>query len=171
MRSSKSACFVIVVTVLALTASVVAQIQSGGFTATSNSAFDFSLATTFKVPNASIMPAYLGAGTVTTLTDASTVTWAIGSVLNQVAMLTFTTHGGSRTLNITSPVVSGNYILKLKQDGTGGEGLVLGTGCTWLVANGGSGAVTLSTGAGALDTLDFVYDGTNCLANLLPNLD
>ncbi len=104
-------------------------------------------------------------------TDGSTVTWAIGSVPFANATLLFTTHGGSRTLNITNPLAGGNYILRLTQDGTGGEGLTLGTGCTWKVANGGAGAVTLSTGVGAIDVLAFIYDGTNCLATLTKNLN
>jgi hypothetical protein len=102
--------------------------------------------------------------------DAGTVTWAIASVLNANAVLTFTTHGGNRTLNITNPVIGGNYVLKLIQDGVGGEGLILGTGCTWKVANGGSGAVTLTNAPNAIDVIAFMYDGAACLATFLPNL-
>lgn len=102
-------------------------------------------------------------------TDGATVTWAIASVPFANATLTFTTHGGNRTLNITNPVSGGNYILRLVQDGTGGEGLILGTGCTWKVSGGGAGAITLSTGANAIDILAFYYDGTNCYANLNKN--
>lgn len=103
--------------------------------------------------------------TFATLTDAATVTWAIGKQPNANASLTFTVHSGSRTLNITNPVAGGNYVVKIIQDATGGEGLTLGTGCTWKVIGGGSGAVTPSTGANALDILAFTFDGTNCLAN------
>jgi hypothetical protein len=98
------------------------------------------------------------------LTDSATVTWAIASVPFANADLTFTVHSGSRTLNITNPVNGGNYVLWLKQDGTGGEGLTLGTGCTWKVVNSGAGAITPSTGANAIDVLSFTYDGTNCYA-------
>jgi hypothetical protein len=104
-----------------------------------------------------------------TLTDGATVTWAIGSIGIANANLTFTVHSGSRTLNITNPVNGGSYVVWLKQDGTGGEGLTLGTGCTWKVANGGAGAVTLSSGANAIDVLAFTYDGTNCYATLGKN--
>ncbi len=124
-----------------------------------------------QIPAALITPAKMSASTFDTQTDAGTVTWAIGSVLNAQATLTFTVHSGNRTLNITGPVVGGNYVLKLKQDGTGGEGLILGTGCTWLVANGGAGAVTLTATTGALDVLTFTYDGTNCLAVFAANLN
>lgn len=97
-------------------------------------------------------------------TDAATVTWAIGSQPFANATLTFTVHSGSRTLNITNPLNGGSYVLKLVQDATGGEGLTLGTGCTWKVINSGAGAITPSTGANAIDILAFTFDGTNCLA-------
>lgn len=102
---------------------------------------------------------------VTTLTDGATITWALGNHVNQQAKITFTVHSGSRTLNITNPTTVGYYTLYVVQDGTGGEGLTLGTGCTWKVANSGAGAVTPSTGANAIDILSFTYDGTNCYAN------
>ena len=118
-----------------------------------------------------VPPGALAAATVTTLTDGATVTYAIGSLLNAIASLTFTVHSGSRTLNITNPVIGGNYTVELVQDGTGGEGLTLGTGCTWVVANNGGGAVTLTNAANARDVLVFEYDGTRCLTNLLPHLN
>lgn len=102
-------------------------------------------------------------------TDAATVTWAIANQYNANASLLFTVHSGSRILNITNPVNGGNYVLKLTQDATGGEGLTLGTGCTWKVIGGGSGAITPSTGANAVDVLAFSYDGTNCLATFGKN--
>lgn len=111
----------------------------------------------------------LAAQAFTTQTDNTTVTWAIASAYNANASLTFTVHSGSRTLDITGPVIGGNYQIKLIQDSTGGEGLTLGTGCTWKVVNGGAGAVTLSTGANAQDLLAFTYDGTNCYATLGKN--
>lgn len=107
--------------------------------------------------------------TLVTLTDGATVTWAINSTYEANAQLTFTTHGGSRTLNITSPLANGQYLLRLIQDGTGGENLILGTGCTWKVSGGGAGAITLSTTAGAIDILAWFYDGTSCYANLNKN--
>lgn len=104
-------------------------------------------------------------GSFATQTDGATVTWAIASAMCANAALTFTVHSGSRTLNITNPTNGGSYVLWIKQDGTGGEGLTLGTGCTWKVSGGGAGAVTPSTGASAIDVLAFTYDGTNCYAN------
>ncbi len=108
---------------------------------------------------------------LTAQTDGSTVTWAIASHTIANASLLFTTHGGNRTLNITGPVAGGNYILRVTQDSTGGEGLILGTGCTWKVAGGGAGAITTSTGASAIDVLAFIYDGANCLATFTKNFN
>ena len=116
-----------------------------------------------------VTPSQLGASAFTVLTDAAAVTWPIASVLNAQATLTFTVHSGSRTLNITGPVIGGNYTLKLIQDSTGGEGLTLGTGCTWKVASNGMGAITLTNASAALDVLTFFYDGTNCIATTILN--
>ena len=102
-----------------------------------------------------------------TLTDAATVTWAIGTVVVANAGLTFTTHGGSRTLNLTGLVNGGIYTMWIKQDGTGGEGLTLGTGCTWKVSGAGGGAITPTNTANAIDVLYFSYDGTNCYLNFI----
>ena len=107
-----------------------------------------------------------------TLTDASTVTWALNSNPFANASLTFTVHSGSRTLNITNPVIGGSYVIKIVQDSTGGEGLTLGTGCTWKVSGGGGGAITPSTTANAIDVLAFTYDGSGaCLANFAKLFD
>lgn len=102
-----------------------------------------------------------------TLTDGATVTWAIASSAGASSVLTFTVHSGSRTLNITNPVDGGYYNLVLIQDATGGEGLTLGTGCTWRVGNGGAGAITPSVTANAQDVLSFTYraSNTSCYLN------
>lgn len=109
------------------------------------------------------------AGSFTAQTDAATVTWAIASAPCANASLTFTVHSGSRTLNLTGLVNGGSYVLWIKQDATGGEGLTLGTGCTWKVSGGGAGAVTPSVAASAIDVLAFTYDGTNCYLNFTKN--
>lgn len=108
-------------------------------------------------------------GSFAAQTDGATVTWAIASKVCANASLLFTVHSGSRTLNLTGLVNGGSYVLKITQDATGGEGLTLGTGCTWKVSGGGSGAITPSTGAAAVDVLAFTYDGTNCLLNFAKN--
>ena len=123
------------------------------------------------VPSSSLSQLSYPSPAFASQTDGATVTWAIGGALVANASLTFTTHGGSRTLNITNPVNGGSYVLWLKQDGTGGEGLTLGTGCTWRVSGGGAGAITPSTGANVVDVLAFTYDGTNCYANFNKNFN
>ena len=106
-----------------------------------------------------------------TLTDSSTVTWNVISTPYGNATLTFTVHSGSRTLNMSGMIPGGNYVLQIIQDGTGGEGLTLGTGCAWKVSGGGGGAIVPSTGANARDILAFTYDGTNCYLNFSTNFN
>lgn len=110
-------------------------------------------------------------GSYAAQTDGATVTYAIGSNMCANGSLLFTVHSGSRTLNLTGMVNGGSYLLKLTQDATGGEGLTLGTGCTWKVSGGGAGAITPSTGANAVDVLAWTYDGTNCLLNFNTNFN
>jgi hypothetical protein len=102
------------------------------------------------------------------LSDGTTITWALGT--NQFAN-TYVTINGNRTLNITGGVNGGNYALKVFQGSGGSHTLTLGTGCAWKVANGGGGAINLTATAGAADMLVFIFDGTNCNANLIPNLN
>lgn len=100
------------------------------------------------------------------LTDAATIAWDAGSAQNSNRTLLFTVHTGNRTINLTNLINGGNYVLRMIQDGTGGVGLLLGTGCTWKV--GGptpATTVTLATGANNENVLAFTYDGTNCIAN------
>lgn len=89
----------------------------------------------------------------TTLTDAASIAWAAGD--NQVASVTL---GGNRTLADPSGLQDGaTYILRVIQDGTGSRTLAYGSAYKWP-----SGvAPTLSTGAGAIDVLTFISDGTN----------
>jgi hypothetical protein len=101
-----------------------------------------------------------------TLTDAAPVVWNANSIKCYNESLTFTVHGGSRTINLSNLVNGGSYVLKLIQDGTGGENLTGGTGCTWKQLGGGGSTFTLTGTASALDILTFTYDGTNCIANL-----
>lgn len=166
-RSGKVASATAADTAAALSATLTEAMEPAHDGDVTNSAGDLTL----TIGAAKVAPAMMKASTFDVQTDDSTVTWAIGSVLNAQATLTFTVHSGSRTLNITNPVIGGNYVLKLIQDATGGEGLILGTGCTWKVAGGGAGAVTLTNAANALDVLTFVYDGSSCLASLLVNLN
>ena len=87
------------------------------------------------------------------LTDGSTITWDCKASLNDSVTL-----GGNRTLAITNSVAGMYGTLVVKQDATGSRTLTLPSGSK--VISGGSGAVTLSTAAGAKDLLTFYYDGT-----------
>lgn len=98
-----------------------------------------------------------------TLTDGATITWDVASLSLKNATVTL---GGNRTLNVSNLVSGGTYILRIVQDATPPRTLTLGTGCTWKVANGGAGAITLTNAANAIDVLTFYYDGANCYANL-----
>jgi hypothetical protein len=108
--------------------------------------------------------------TFSTLTDSSSVTWALASaqVANSTLTLVHTT--STRSLNLTGVVNGGSYVVVFKQDSTGGAAATLGTGCTWY--QGGSSGFTalttlaLTTTASAINILAFTYDGTNCYANL-----
>ena len=109
----------------------------------------------------------------TNQSDGTTVTWAIASAAFANTSLLFTVHGGSRTLNLTGLVDGGSYVLTITQDSTGGEGLTLGSGCTWKVGGGGGGAITPSTAANAVDILAFTYKAANttCYANFNKNFN
>lgn len=149
-------------------------IQLNGATATSSISVPSGASVRIKVdPNSATLwdadCALCQVNAFTTLTDAATVSWNIGKQPNANASLTFTVHSGSRTLNVSNMVVGGNYLSKIIQDATGGEGLTLGTGCTWKIINGGGGAVTPSTGANAIDVLAWIFDGTNCIGSLGKN--
>ncbi len=114
--------------------------------------------------SALITPVKMAASTFDAQTDGATITWAIASVKDAFASVTL---GGNRTLAITNPVIGGNYVFKITQDGTGTRTLAPGSGCTWKVLGGtGGGTFALSTAAGSIDVLAFTYDGTNCLATV-----
>lgn len=117
--------------------------------------------TQVDVKQAMVTPAF------TTQTDGATITWAVASKLFANARVTL---GANRTLNVTGLVDGGSYVLKVIQDGTGSRTLTPGTGCTWLVSNGGAGVFGLTTGTpNAVDVIAFTYEGTNCLVNIAKN--
>jgi hypothetical protein len=112
-----------------------------------------------------------GASAYGKVTDASPIAWDLvsGAATNGVVTLDHTT--ATRALNISNPANGGFYTLVIKQDGTGGALMTLGTGCTWKVINGGAGAIVLSAAANAIDILTFSYDATNCYASLQSNFN
>lgn len=128
--------------------------------------------TNFELQNPQVPPsgAFCSPGAFASLTDGATITWAINSVQCAYAKITFGVHSGSRTLNITGVVNGGSYGLEIIQDATGGEDLILGSGCTgaWLVSFNGGGTIATTHSASAHDFLGFTYDGANCIANYDP---
>jgi hypothetical protein len=92
-----------------------------------------------------------------TLTDGATITWTADATKDvQNATVTL---GGNRTLAFASTANGMSGTLIVKQDGTGTRTLTLPAGSK--VINGGSGAITLSTAANAVDVLTWIYDGTS----------
>lgn len=92
-----------------------------------------------------------------TLTDAATVAWAFDGAESRNAQVTL---ADNRTLDITGVESGATGTLKVVQS-TGGNTLALPANS--LVVNDGAGVISLSAGAGAVDVLSFVYDGTNFL--------
>jgi hypothetical protein len=112
-------------------------------------------------------------GTLTYVANGTT-TFAAASSTNAAGIVT-ATHSTSTTLSPTGLVKWGSYVLEIKQDSTGGGAtFTLGTSgaCSaWKMGGAGGGAITLSTGAGALDFLAWTFDGTNCVANFRANFN
>jgi hypothetical protein len=83
-----------------------------------------------------------------TLTDGATVTldFGPGQALNAAVTL-----GGNRTLAVTNARSGATFNLYVTQDATGSRTLTLPAG--WKVAGGGSGAVSLTTTANAVDLI------------------
>jgi hypothetical protein len=99
-----------------------------------------------------------------TLTDGSTVTWATAGAWISNAVLTMVHTTGSRTINLTGLASGCTGTLIVKQDGTGGATLVLGTNTgayTNKVIAAGVGAITITATANAVDILAWTYDGTS----------
>jgi len=102
--------------------------------------------------------------TPVTLTDEATINWDISAAYNAKVTL-----AASRTLSVNN-LVRGDYgTLEVIQGGTGSYTLTLPTSPVSKVANGGAGAVILSTAVGAVDILVFYYNGTNLLWTITTN--
>lgn len=89
------------------------------------------------------------------LTDGATITWTVSGIVNNATV----TLGGNRTLAFSglSNGMTGTIIIK--QDATGSRTITLPASSK--VIGGGSGAITLTTTANAIDILSWTYDGTN----------
>lgn len=92
---------------------------------------------------------------VATLTDGATVTWTFNGAEQLNAKVTL---GGNRTLAISGATTGASGTLVVIQ-GAGGQTLALPASS--YVVNAGAGVATLSAGAGDIDILSFLFDGTN----------
>lgn len=93
-----------------------------------------------------------------TLTDGATITPAGGS--RSIRVFFELTIGGNRTMAaVTGQVKNCEYIFKIVQDGTGSRTLAWNAN---FLFPGGTDAI-LSTGAGDIDLVHFVSDGTNAI--------
>jgi hypothetical protein len=96
-----------------------------------------------------------------TLTDAANISWNLNT--QQVAQVTL---GGNRTLdNPTNQKDGATYILEIIQDGTGSRTLTFDTNYQFP----GGTAPTLSTGAGAVDVMCCVSNGSKMRCNVAKN--
>ena len=97
-----------------------------------------------------------------TLTDAANIAWDYALGYNAEVTLT-----ASRTLDAPTNVSDGDYgTLVIVQDGVGGHTLTLNALDSFKVVNGGAGAITLSTAAGAIDTISWVKRGADFLVTI-----
>jgi hypothetical protein len=92
--------------------------------------------------------------TFQTLTFGTTTIW--DQTKGSTAAITLTANA---TLSITNAVAGMYGLVRVTQDATGSRTLTLPAGSK--VINGGGGAVTLTSTAGATDVLSYFYDGTN----------
>lgn len=81
---------------------------------------------------------------------ADTIVWNKGNI--QKSTLT-----DNCTFTFTAPSAEGSFMLRLVQDGTGSRTVTWPASVKWP----GGTAPTLSTAAGAVDIVTFIYDGTN----------
>lgn len=116
-------------------------------------------------------PAYAQIAPYATLTDAAPIAWSLASMPVANATVTLVNTLATRAINVSNLLNGGEYRLVINQDSTGGAALTLGTGCTWKVAGGGAGAITLTATANAVDILTFTYDGAVCRATLTANFN
>jgi hypothetical protein len=108
-----------------------------------------------------------------TYTASGTTTFAAAGAVNAAGIVT-ATHSTSTTFSPTGLVKWGSYVLEINQDSTGGGvTFTLGAGgsCSAWKIGGGSGAISLSSTAGAIDVLAWTFDGTNCVANFRTNFN
>jgi hypothetical protein len=85
------------------------------------------------------------------LVDGATITWDLNDI--QAASLTL---GGNHEIIVENPAPNGQYVLALKQDGTGTRIPTWSSNVKWASGT----PPVLSTAANAVDVLEFISDGT-----------
>jgi hypothetical protein len=96
-----------------------------------------------------------------TLTDAATIAW--DTSLGRVATVTL---GGNRTMGLPTNLKVGTYILRVRQDATGGRTLAWNAAFKWTAQT----APTLTTTASAVDVFSFFSDGSLLYGSFLPDV-
>jgi len=125
---------------------------ASGYILTSNGSTTYWASATTSTPS---IQAFSG------LTFGTTLNWNLTNSTNATVTLT----GNVTTFNITGLQNGISGVLKIVQDGVGGRTLALPLSPVSEVANGGNSSVILTTTAGAVDILSFVYDGTKLYWN------
>lgn len=98
------------------------------------------------------------------LADDTTISWDVSGGYNASVTL-----GGNRMLAISS-MEPGDYgTIKIIQDATGSRTLTLPANSK--VANGGAGALTLTSAPNSEDIVTFYYDGVSFNWNFAPNFN
>lgn len=93
-----------------------------------------------------------------TLTDAENISWNLSNQQRSIVVL-----GGNRVFdNPTNMKDGGEYSMIVKQDATGNRTVTWDSSYKWP----GGTPPTLSTGANAIDIIEFECDGTNMYGNL-----
>lgn len=98
---------------------------------------------------------------------SSTINWDVsGNSINYQMTLT----SSNTTINLVN-VRNGDYGCIILTQGSGGSkqitlGTLNGSSVTHKVVNNGSGSITLSTSAGDIDVISFMYNGTNVFWNV-----
>lgn len=118
-----------------------------------------------STPATAAAPAAFAALTVT----SNAATLATGGAAFANASLALN-HGAATTLNVSGLASGASFNVVLTQDSSGGNTLVLGTGCTWYAGtNAGFVATTspaLSAAANGINLLSAIYDGAKCYYNV-----
>jgi hypothetical protein len=104
------------------------------------------------------------------LTDGPEVELATRQSAATNASLRLNRATSRRVLNITGLVSGASFTLILWPDAGAGEGLVLGSGCTWYLGTAQgyvpSTSLRLTAPSGGANILSALYDGANCFASL-----